>query len=730
MGDTKIFILGFIIFALGVTSSFFLAKLIDSSFRVVEERIYADDARFISDKIVSVFSDVTSRPSIVDSLGFIDVRKPEDFDTLSSNQVGKDGVTRVSLINIIDPSLETETIAELSEIYNTTINATYISNHTIQGDLYIAMYTSPTLIDLVGLVVNSDETRDTVITHTIQTGESELVDNVLLADTGETGRIAFYPIKTGGEIKQILAVVINYNDFFDPLTAQMVSTFPDSDIEIFVNGGRIFDTRISNDIGDDDAIEFTSNELKILISAFNDLEYSNAFIYMFISGVFITTSLVVIGFILNNGRTRAIQDSNFKSRFIADMSHEIRTPMNGILGMAELLSEQDLNSAASYYVKTIRSCGTTLMGIISDILDMSKIEAGVLEISEDVVNIRQVVHSTIEGIWDTYRVNNGVTGKKLETILTVDPGVPQEIVVDGVRIQQVLSNILTNSLKFTEFGHIKVTVSDFIREDSGMFLRVTVEDTGMGMTPEGVKDSFNQFKRVHTRKDMGGTGLGLSICKNLCGIMGGEIQCSSEIDKGTTVSFTVKIKIHPEHGERKNMPCFSHVYTNGSIDTLESRPRMPSSVSDTLEYFEKMVPMVTSRHPAILVVDDVRINRQLMSRVFQTLGINVKTCDNGLQAVQACDIKKYSLVLMDMVMPVMDGVEACTRIRSGGLNKDTSLVFVSANAQSTSITECKNAGGDAFVTKPVRKKTLVELFIKHSTPEEREYVRRHLCDTV
>lgn len=726
MRDALVLLAASILFAGGIASSFFLAKFIDSSFRVVEERIYIDDARFISDKLVSVFSDVVSRPSIVDSLGLIDISNPEDFDTLSSSQVGKDGVARVSLLNRVDPSLANATSTELGEIYNTTVDILYISDIPIEGDLFVLTYTSPRLLDLVGLVVNSEESRGDVLDTVLRTGGSVFVDNVVLEDTGTTGRIAFYPIVSGDSIEHVLAVIINYDDFFHPFVEQLLSTFPDSDIEIFVDDTRVFDTDPANDVDRYGSIETTLDKLTVLVSGFDGVEYSDAFAYMFLSGAFIVTSVTIVVFLLNRGRVRAIRDSSFKSRFIADMSHEIRTPMNGILGMAELLSEQSLDSASRYYVETIKSCGTTLMAIISDILDMSKIEAGVLEINDHVINTRQVAHRTVEGVWETYRMQKGIDRKKLEVILEIEPGVPEEIVADDVRIQQVLSNLLTNSLKFTDRGYVKVTLSETDRGDAGLFLLVSVQDTGTGMTPEGVKDAFNPFKQVHSRRDMGGTGLGLSICKQLCGLMGGEIECSSAVGKGTTVEFTVRIKIPSGPGKRRKMPSFRKVYANGSIDAINERPRATSSGSDALEYFETMDPVETSSLPDILVVDDVRVNRQLLSRMFHTIGIDTKTCDNGLQAVQACDVKKYSLVLMDMVMPVMDGVEACRRIRSGGLNRETPVVFVSANAQSTSVADCEKAGGDGFVTKPIRKRVLVDLFVKHSSPEEREHVRRHV----
>lgn len=719
-----------VVFIGGVVSSFFLARFIDASLHMDEERIYVDDAKFISDNIVSVFSDVSSRPSLVDSLALIDVSNPEDFDTLSISLVGKEGVTRVSLIHRVGPSLEQDFVSQLEDIYNSTITPTYISEDPIEGDLFVLTHTSPRLLDLVGLVVNSDESRGNMITEAIRTGESVVVDNVILADTGQLGRIVFHPISDSEEISQILGVVINYRDLFDPLTEHFISIFPQSDIEIFIEGERVFDTDSSIDLGVGDSIETNFNELTITISDFEGVEYSDAFIYMFVAGVLIVIAMSVGLFLLNRDRTRAIRDSKFKSRFIADISHEIRTPMNGILGMTELLSEQPLGSASRYYVKTIQSCGTTLMRIISNILDMSKIEAGVIEINEVVVNIRQLANETVENIWETHRMHKGVTRKKLQTVLEISKDVPEEIISDDVRIRQILSNLLTNSLKFTERGSVKIEISRLgCSEEKGDFIRVSVSDTGSGMTPEGVNKAFDPFKQVHLRRDMGGTGLGLSISKQLCGLMGGKIECSSEIGRGTTVVFTVRLKVESGSVTQSCMQPFRRVFVNGSIDMINERLCTTSSSSDALEVFERMVPIDESDHPDILVVDDVRVNRELLVRMFRTIGLEAKTCDNGVQAVQACETNTYSLILMDMVMPVMDGMKACKLIRSCGLNKSTPVVFVSANAQSTSVDECKQSGGNGFVTKPIKKRSLIDLFLNHSSPEEIEYVRRCVCDT-
>ena len=550
-----------------------------------------------------------------------------------------------------------------------------------------------------------------------------------MEDTDTLGRIAFYPIIQNWKIYEILAVIINYNDLFVSVTETLLSRFPESEIEIHIGENKVFDTKIDHEIDKDKAINISSTQISIITSGFEEKKYGNTFVYVFIVCFLVVSFIVITIILLDRDRKRAIRHSRFKSRFIADMSHEIRTPMNGILGMAELLYEQPIGETPMYYVRTIASCGTTLMGIISDILDMSKIEAGVIDIKEETIDVRNMAIRTITGIWETYVLKNGVTIKDVEMTLKVNQNVPERVMGDTVRIQQVISNLLTNSLKFTEKGYVKIDFNFLNMDQDEMFLQVIVEDTGVGMTPKELKEAFTPFNKIHKRKDMGGTGLGLSICKYLCEFMGGKIKCVSTFGIGTTITFTSKTSLPPDYVKRNDVPPFIHICKNGAIKKVQW-DLLESSLSDMMEYFTTMTPSEAAVHPNILVVDDVQVNRHLLSKIFDSIGIDVETCDNGLQSVEACDVKKYSMVLMDMVMPIMDGVDACKKIREGGINKDTPIIFVSANVQSISRELCVKAGGNGFITKPISKTSMINLFIKHSSIEEKEYVRRYLHDNI
>lgn len=343
----------------------------------------------------------------------------------------------------------------------------------------------------------------------------------------------------------------------------------------------------------------------------------------------------------------------------------------------------------------------------------------------------------MENIWAIYNIQNGVTRRKLEAILGIEEGVPSVIIGDRVRIQQIVSNIFTNSMKFTERGTIRVNILSYIHEgDKGSYVRIVVKDTGIGMDPDKIADAFTPFKQVHSRVDMGGTRLGLSICQKLCGLMGGEISCTSNIGVGTEVTFSVEITL-PENSQRTKISTSSQntkVYTNGSIDAQNVMGNIMgnimSSKSDVMDLFYNTEPWETATHPNILVVDDVSINRKLLSKILASIGVTPKTCENGLQATPSCETEKISMILMDMVMPVMDGTEACKHIKPKTINHDTPVIFVSANAQSSAIQNCEESGAEDFITKPVSKKSLIEINLKYSSPEEKEFIRRYLQNEV
>lgn len=721
-----------LLFAIGGTvGSYFVASFLNSSVEGNERLLYEQEAHFVSDNLIKGFNSIVTTPTIVDALTVFNVSGVQSFEALSSTLINTQGVIRVTLIERVTLSRVSEVESRLSDEYDTNITLTYIGDVDI-NDAWVVTHIVPFSVLAIGLVVNSQRDIAASIDRVLETRAVDLADNIELS-TGETSRIAVFPVIIGSSIPFILSTAIDYDSFFNQFSQIFTDAFKASDLEVYLGGEVVFDAQPSANLTSTNSLEFDGdNDLVVRVSVLETRGFSDVFFYILVFGIFVVIMVVAVVLLLDAGRKRAIRDSNFKSRFIADMSHEIRTPMNGILGMVELLSELPLDSVSKYYVHTIKTCGATLLGIINDILDMSKIEAGLVEINSDTVNISRKLQDTVENTWATFKVKRGVTSKNLEVVLVIESGIPEQVVCDRGRIQQVLSNILTNAMKFTDRGSIAITIS--FREppenkeigNSGV-VEVSVKDTGTGMKQADIPNAFKPFKQVHSRTDMGGTGLGLCICKELCSLMGGQISCTSDIGVGTTVTFSVSVGLTTN---KKTIELFRKVYTGSSIDVFQNALGKSSSGSDALESYRLLSPEESSVHPEILVVDDVNTNRYLLCKILSTIGVTAHTCDNGLQAVQMCESKKYSLVLMDMVMPVMDGLEATKAIRSGSLNCTTPVVFVSANAQSGSTTLCKKSGGDGFIPKPISKVSVVDMCMKHSSASEKEYVRRFLEDQV
>lgn len=714
-------ILGFIFVSGGIVLSFFISSIIDSSLKIEDKRFYKEEITSTVNEIHRLFIMATNKPSLVNILSLFEINNQIDFNLLTSRDIVIPGSRNVLAKRILDNETQiSHKEQDLTLEYNTVIKLSYISDYPAFGDLFVVTYSSPNVLELIGLVINSEERRSNAITVLLgenkQLGlvRSSFVETTLF-ETGRVGRIGLYPIVIKGEndINNILVSILDFTDFFSESTSHLKKLFPYIDIEIYVDDEKVFDINSTNDIKEEALITINDN-LMIIVSDFKP-GYTIVFYFILSLGSFIVLIITFTVIIMNNMRVNALRISELKSRFIASVSHEIRTPMNGVLGMTDLLSERITDETSRYYIDTIASCGTTLMGIINDILDMSKIDAGLFEIKEDVVNIKNLVLNTLDSLWMTYRSTTNIN-----IILEIEKGFPEKITSDGGRIRQVLSNIITNSLKFTENGSIRVNISK-----KEHFIKFIVNDTGIGMTSNGLKKALKPFTQVHSRFDIGGTGLGLSISKKLCNLMGGHISITSSIGVGTEVTFTIKL-----FNPTGTIPVVKKIYHRDMQMFSITEYTESDSISDPLEPIRSMEPSINSVIPEILIVDDISVNRTIMSKMIETsIGVDVKTCDNGLQAVQLCDVYKFSMVFMDIVMPVMDGIESCRHIKAGTLNKDTPIIFISANVQSSSIVACSEAGGDGFVSKPISKNDLIELFVIHSSVEEKEYVRRQILNT-
>lgn len=374
---------------------------------------------------------------------------------------------------------------------------------------------------------------------------------------------------------------------------------------------------------------------------------------------------------MKQARFQAEQANRAKSEFLANMSHEIRTPMNAIIGFTELLDEQLEEPRLKTFVKTIRTAGNNLLALINDILDLSKIEAGKLEIVKTVCN----PHELFCELGDVFMMK--MREKNLDFLLDIDPVIPSGLLLDSVRLRQVLFNLIGNAVKFTEQGHIRVKArtdnEDNIR--SKLDLLIDVEDSGIGISEDQQQRIFRDFEQSNGQdvRKYGGTGLGLSISKRLVDMMGGEISLKSRVGEGAV--FTIKL-------------------TDVAISSLSNETESQDTVMNSKWRF----------HPAhILVVDDVADNRGLLAAALAGTELSVVEAENGLQAVELANCQSFDLLLMDIRMPVMDGYQAAEKIKA---LCEVPIIALTASVMTDEFERVRSEHFDGYLSKPVLKADL------------------------
>ena len=377
----------------------------------------------------------------------------------------------------------------------------------------------------------------------------------------------------------------------------------------------------------------------------------------------------------------ALAATKAKSQFLATMSHEIRTPMNGVHGMLQLLQDTKLDAEQREYVQIGSSALTNLLTLINDILDFSRIEAEKLELMETPFELDELCRS-IPAIFKEQTMTQGLS-LSIETA----PGVPDKVVGDPSRIRQVLLNVVGNAVKFTHEGGITIKISASARDVVIKTIRLDFEiaDTGIGISPEQLPRLFKPFTQAQDDliRASQGTGLGLSIVKRLVELMGGGVEITSTPGSGTTVRFHVQVKL--PHGD-----------TGG--DGPEEEKKGAAAL------FEK------GRSLRILLAEDDITNMTMMTRLLEKLGCDVTQAGNGLEAVRMVEQTDVDIVLMDIQMPVMDGVEAARRIRSNahlGDRAQVPIIAVTAFAMSGDRERFLQAGMNDYIAKPLSVKTLV-----------------------
>ncbi|MCR4999875.1 MAG: response regulator [Lachnospiraceae bacterium] len=389
----------------------------------------------------------------------------------------------------------------------------------------------------------------------------------------------------------------------------------------------------------------------------------------------------------------AEKSNRAKTAFLSNMSHEIRTPINAVLGMDEMILRESHEDHVVEYAQNIKLAGNTLLGLINDILDFSKIEAGKLEI----ISVEYDLASTLNDL--AILLDNRAREKGLELIFDVSPDIPHLLYGDEVRIKQIVTNLLTNAVKYTETGSITLRVYGRNRKADRLDLFISVQDTGIGIKPEDIEKLYNPFERIEEERNrtIEGTGLGMNITQELLRMMGSELKVSSVYGEGSTFYFSVPQRI------------------------VDSKP-----IGDLGEHLQTIRQQKAYREhfeaptASILVVDDTPMNLTVICNLLKQTRIQIDTAESGEEALELVRMKAYDLILLDHRMPVMDGIQTLAAMKALEENqsKDAPVICLTANVVSGARETYQEAGFDDYLSKPVKPESLEEALL-HYLPSEK-----------
>lgn len=391
---------------------------------------------------------------------------------------------------------------------------------------------------------------------------------------------------------------------------------------------------------------------------------------------------------LRDAKRLADQSAHVKEQFLANMSHEIRTPINAVIGFTNLLQKTSLTAEQEHFVHLVQSASESLLTIINDILDISKIEAGMLRIEKSPFSLRGLC-SSLETMF-----HHKVREKRLSLSIFIQENIPDTLTGDAVRLTQILVNLISNAIKFTQEGGISIVIIPIKETESNVRLRFSVKDSGIGIPTDKLDSIFDRFEQgeTNTTRKYGGTGLGLSIVKNLIHLQHGNISVKSEAGSGTEFLFELEYEILPMTDSQKDGRHFELTESgNGLFEGVK-----------------------------ILAVEDNQMNQLLMKHTFQGWNLNFELAENGQQAIDKLQRDKYDLVLLDIQMPVMDGYIAAKTIRHE-LKSNIPIIAMTAHAMAGEREKCLSHGMNDYISKPIQEKELLGLIKKYLARQKHSF---------
>ncbi len=406
---------------------------------------------------------------------------------------------------------------------------------------------------------------------------------------------------------------------------------------------------------------------------------------------------------LEEANVRLESASEAKSKFLANMSHEIRTPINAVLGMDEMILRECTDKQILEYANDIDSAGHQLLSLVNDILDFSKIESGKMELHPTEYEMFSMMNDCYNMIF--------MRAKRKELVFVVEnnPDIPAFLYGDEVRIRQIIMNLLTNAVKYTKDGSVRLKFDYETIDDDNINLIISVKDTGIGISEENKKFLFDSFKRLDEKsnRNIEGTGLGLSITKKFTEMMGGSIGVESALYEGSTFTVTLPQKVADKTAV-------------GHFDDRLNRKNELAKQGGEEKKDNTKKEWITAPHARLLVVDDVKMNLNVVRLLLKNTGIQMDLAASGEECLKYTRMKRYDLILMDHMMPIMDGIEALHRLREqgDGLNTETPVVALTANALVGAQEMYLEEGFASYLSKPVKSADLEACLVRMLPPDK------------